>query len=121
MSETFIRITRVIAPGEFANEIKPPMQRLGNAIGRRAQRVVPKRSWRLHDSIGTSTEVVDGKVITHVYEGGREIRGKQVNYGLNVERGTSRMMAQPFMRPALYQSKTGDLNFTGTLDDPKGS
>ncbi len=33
--------------------------------------------------------------------------GKMVDYHLFVERGTSRMRAQPFIRPALYRYRAG--------------
>ncbi len=117
---TSIRITRIVAPREIAEQVEPSMRRLGNAIGRRAQRLVPKRSWRLHDTIEATTETTGDKIVTRVSMGGRTVRGKTVDYGLHVERGTSRAMAQPFMRPALYQSKTADLAFTGDLDKPHG-
>ena len=37
----------------------------------------------------------------------------KVDYGLEVERGTSKMRPQPFARPALAQSRAGDLNYRG--------
>lgn len=36
-----------------------------------------------------------------------EITGELVDYVVYVERGTSRMKAQPFMRPALYRYRAG--------------
>lgn len=110
----YLRITRVIRPGELAKELVPPMTRLGNAVSFRAKRLVPKRSWRLHDTIEPSTAVEGAKVVTRVRMGGRTIRGKLVNYGIHVEKGTRYMMAQAFMRPALYQSRSADLNYGGT-------
>lgn len=109
-----LRITKVIRPDELAEQIVPPMTRLGNAITVRGKRLVPKRSWRLHDTIEPSTKVEGSKVVTRVGMGGRTIRGKLVNYGLLVEKGTSRMAAQAFMRPALYQSNSSDLNYSGS-------
>lgn len=103
-----IIITRVVDDDELGRQIEPYMVNLGNAIARRMQRLVPKRSWALHDTIEAGTEREGGRVITEVGAGGGD-----VDYELMVERGTSRMRAQPYMRPALLQSRASDLNFTG--------
>lgn len=103
-----IRITRIVAPGELGRQIEPHMRKLGQAIGARMQRLVPKRTWALHDSIDADTTRSGDRVTTIVGFGGGD-----VDYGLYVERGTSRMRAQPFARPALLQSRAGDLNYSG--------
>jgi HK97 gp10 family phage protein len=99
-----IRITKVTNADELGRQIEPKMKNLGNAIARRMQRVVPKRTWALHDTISVQTKRSGGKVTTTVGAGG----GK-VNYALLVERGTSRARSQPYMRPALLQSRAADL------------
>lgn len=101
-------ITKVTDPAEVARQVEPKMRNLGNAIAARMQRLVPKRSWALHDTIDAETDVAGGTVTTRVGAGS----GK-VTYALHVERGTSKMAAQPYMRPALLQSRAGDLNFGG--------
>lgn len=108
MSKTEIRITRVSDGDELAAKLEAPMSALGQAVGNRMQRLVPKRTWALHDSITAETERSGATVTTTVGFGGDD-----VDYGLLVERGTSRAMAQPFARPALLQSKAGDLRFAG--------
>lgn len=105
-----IRITRTAAPGVIGRQIEPKMQNLGNAIGRRMQRLVPKRTWALHDTITAETQRRGDRVTTTIGFGGGD-----VDYGLFVERGTSRMRAQPFARPAFLQSKAGDLTFGGKI------
>lgn len=116
-----IRITRYTSGGELATQLAGPMGNLGNAVGRRMQRLVPKRTWRLHDTIRRSDPVVRGsKVSVEVAAGGQTVRGRYVNYELHVERGTSKMAAQPFMRPALLQSTDADLLFEGELAGQKG-
>ena len=105
---TRIRITRVADGDDLARQMVPHMEALGQAIGARMQRLVPKRTWALHDTIQTATERNGSKVTTEVGFGGGD-----VDYGLHVERGTSRQKAQPFARPALAQSRAGDLNYTG--------
>ena len=105
---TRIRITRVTDGDEIARQMLPHMEALGQAVGARMQRLVPKRTWSLHDSIATETERKGSRVTTTVSFGGGD-----VDYGLHVERGTSKMRAQPFARPALAQSKAGDLNYSG--------
>ena len=105
---TGLRITKVTGGGDLARQIEPHMAALGEAIGASMQRLVPKRSWALHDTIGAETERNGSKVTTTVGFGSDE-----VDYGMYVERGTSRQAAQPFARPALLQSKAGDLNYSG--------
>lgn len=103
-----ISITRVLDNGDLAKQMAPHMERLGSAIGARMQRLVPKRSWALHDTVSTETEVSGASVTTSIGFGSSD-----VDYGLVVERGSSKQMAQPFARPALLQSKAGDLNYSG--------
>lgn len=103
-----IKITRVTDGDEIATQLVPRMEALGQAVGARMQRLVPKRTWALHDTIATTTERVGSKVVTNITAG-----SGSVDYALHVERGTSRMAAQPYMRPALAQSRAGDLEYTG--------
>lgn len=103
-----IRITRVVDDDELGRQIEPKMRNLGEAIGARMQRLVPKRTWALHDSIVTDTERTGARVVTQVGAGNDD-----VDYALHVERGTSRAKAQPFMRPAFAQTTGRDLNFSG--------
>lgn len=101
-SATFT-ITRTASPSELATELLEPMRNLGQGIGKRAQRIVPKDTWALHDSINTTTEIVGDKIVTTVGAGGGD-----VDYAMYVEYGTSRSRAQPYLRPALLQSNAGD-------------
>jgi HK97 gp10 family phage protein len=107
---TRIRITSVVAPAELGRQIAPRMTNLGRAVGARMQRLVPKRTWALHDTITAHEAEVDaGRVSVMVSFGGGD-----VDYGMHVERGTSRMAAQPFARPAIAQSTGADLLYSGT-------
>lgn len=103
-----IRITRIVEPDELGRQVAPKMEALGQAIGARAQRLVPKRTWALHDTVATATEVKGAAVTTTV-----GIGSEDVDYGMNVERGTSRMRAQPFLRPAFAQTTGNDLRYRG--------
>lgn len=105
---TRIIITRVIDADELGRQIEPHMVNLGNAIAKRMQRLVPKRTWALHDTIVAGTERKGGRIVTEVGAG-----SGRVKYEMHVERGTSIAPAQPYMRPALLQSKAADLNFKG--------
>lgn len=109
---TRIRITRVTDGDEIARQMLPHMEALGQAVGSRMQRLVPKRTWALHDTISTETERKGSRVTTTVGFGDPD-GTPPVDYGLDVERGTSKMRAQPFARPALAQSRAGDLNYRG--------
>lgn len=110
MSTARFRITKVYADSDLLEQIEPKMRNLGDAIGVRMQRLVPKRTWALHDTITPETVRTASKVTTTVTAGGGD-----VDYALAVERGTSRMSAQPFMRPALLQSKSRDFDFEGAV------
>lgn len=110
---TRIVITRITDPDELGKQIEPHMVALGNAIAKRMQRAVPKRTWALHDTIASDTQRKGARVVTEVSAGGQSSDGSKVDYDQHVERGTSRMRAQPYMRPALLQSRAADLNFTG--------
>lgn len=103
-----IRITRVVEPDNLGEQIEPKMTALGQAMGARMQRLVPKRTWALHDTISAETSRAGAKVTTTVGFGGGD-----VDYGLDVERGTSRMRAQPFARPAFEQTTGKDLRYSG--------
>lgn len=115
-----IRITRTATPEQMADELRPAMRRLTNAIHRRAQRLVPKRTWALHDSIVSDVEDRSpGRIVGIVGVGGLT-NGTRVDYWDYVERGTSRQKAQPYMRPALLQSGQRDLTFVGQPDPKRG-
>lgn len=103
-----IRITRVVNPDELGEQIEPKMVKLGSAMGARMQRIVPKRTWALHDTIDAVTERRGATVVTTVGAGSPE-----VGYALDVERGTSKMSAQPYMRPAFAQTTGADLRYGG--------
>lgn len=105
---TRIIITKVTDGDEIARQVEPHMRQFGQAIGARMQRIVPKRTYALHDTVSTETTRAGSKVTTEVGFGGGD-----VTYGMHVEKGTSRMRAQPFARPALEQSRSADLDYTG--------
>lgn len=110
-----MRVTKVANPGVLDDDLLAAMTNLGNAIGRRSRRLVPKRSWRLHNSIRTAAEIVKpGKARTTVTAGGM-VDGVLVDYPVHVERGTSRQRPQPYLRPAVLQSKERDLTDTRGL------
>jgi len=108
VARSSIRVTQTADSSELAEELVPKMTNLGQAVGRRMQRLVPKRSWSLHDTIDAKTERSGSKVVTTVSAGGGKVK-----YALFVERGTSRMAAQPFMRPAFAQTTGKDLSYSG--------
>jgi HK97 gp10 family phage protein len=103
-----IRITRVVDERELGAQIESKMSALGQAVGARAQRLVPKRTWVLHDSISVTTERTGARVTTTVGAGDDD-----VDYAMHVERGTSKMRAQPYLRPAFAQTTGRDLTYSG--------
>lgn len=100
-----IRITHVTDGDELARQLEGPMLNLGNAIVRRMRRLVPKRTWVLHDSIVAPTVERVGAAVTVTTGAG----SAKAHYWEHVEKGTSRMRAQPYLRPALLQSSARDL------------
>ena len=103
-----IRITRVVNDDKLGEQIEPKMSKLGEAMGARMQRLVPKRTWALHDTVFAETTRRGASVTTTVGAGGGD-----VDYALDVERGTSKMSAQPYMRPAFAQTTGKDLRYAG--------
>lgn len=104
------RVTRELSKGEAGRLIEPAVDTLSHNVAVRMRRLVPKRSFRLHDTIEKlPTETRGARVRGGVKFGGRSVRGKMVNYHIHVERGTSRAPAQPYARPALLQSRPDDL------------
>lgn len=112
---TRIVITKVTDGDEIARQVEPHMKQFGQALGARMQRIVPKRTYALHDTVSEDTERKGSKVTTIVGFGGGD-----VDYGEHVEFGTSRMAAQPFARPALAQSRNADLNYSGAGIQTRG-
>lgn len=111
-----LRITKVANPRVLDKDMLTAGRNLGNAIGRRARRLVPKLSWSLHDTIRSGAKVVaPGKVVATVTAGGN-VNGRLVTYALHVERGTSKMRAQPYLRPAALQSRDADLTDERGID-----
>lgn len=116
-----IRITRVIADAELAEQVVPKMRNLINAVHRRAALVVPKRTWNLHDTLTTGVEVEGSRVVATLGVGGpTDAAPDGARYWDHVERGTSKAPAQPYMRPALMQSKARDLNDEGAPPSARG-
>ncbi len=109
MNDARIRITRVVNDEELGRQIEPKMSALMQAMGARAQRAVPKRTWALHDTITADVERKGAKVVGTLGAGGTP----EVDYALDVERGTSKMAAQPYLRPAFAQTTGRDLNYRG--------
>lgn len=116
-----IRITRIVDDGELARQVEPKMRNLINALHRRASRLVPKRTWNLHDTLTTGVEVEGSRVVATLGVGGpTDAAPDGARYWDHVERGTSRAAAQPYMRPALMQSKARDLNDEGAPPSARG-
>lgn len=68
-------------------------------VERRAKRLCPVDTGRLRSSITHALFVEDGDLTAHV--------GTDVEYAAYVELGTSRMSAQPYLRPALFAEAGG--------------
>ena len=115
VNDARIRITRVVNEDELGKQIEEKMRRMGGAMGVRAQRLVPKRTWALHDSIETETERKGSRVTTTLGAGNED-----VSYALHVEQGTSRAAAQPYLRPAMLQGTGRDFRYAGPGPETRG-
>lgn len=104
-----MRITKVAAPGVLNDDLLEAGANLGNAIGRRARRLVPKRTWRLHDTIRSDAKIIAPAKVRITVTAGGMVNGALVDYATHVERGTSKQRAQPYLRPAVMQSRERDL------------
>ena len=80
--------------------------RLGTTVQNEARKLCPVDTGRLRSSIMASG-------LQHDSRGAYVRVGTNVHYAGHVEFGTRYSPAQPYMRPALLQSKAGDLNYSG--------
>jgi HK97 gp10 family phage protein len=104
MGTKFVVKKKMSSP-ELARQIEPAVGSLMQAIARRMQRLVPKRSFNLNDTIAADTHIEGSTVIGEAGAGGNG----EAPYWAAVEYGTSRQAAQPYIKPALLQSKSSDL------------
>lgn len=74
---------------------------LADRVANTARRLVPFRSGDLYDSIAVEESEDSEGPCAYVYAGGTD----EVDYEGHVENGTSRQAAQPYMLPALYQTR----------------
>ena len=72
------------------------MEAVVGRVVKNAKRIVPVDTHNLQDHIEGEVGLESGKVIGRV--------GTDVDYGVYVEQGTSRMAAQPWLRPAALQA-----------------
>lgn len=77
-------------------------EQLGPRIQGNAKRTVPVLSGDLKRSIVLQVSGSDDEAILQV---GVDQDVADVDYGRYVEEGTSRMAAQPYLRPAVYQAR----------------
>jgi HK97 gp10 family phage protein len=78
--------------------IDQTLDRLGKRVKDNARRIVPIKTGDLQRSI--IAQRADG-----VLQVGVDVDIAGVNYGPHVEQGTSKAAAQPFLRPAVLQTK----------------
>ena len=79
------------------------LERAGQIVAAEAKRIVPVKTGSLRNSIRVVRLPDDGKQNIRVYAGNRKKGGPF--YAHMIERGTIKMPASPFLRPALNGSK----------------
>jgi len=90
-----IVISSGAVPG-LESALADKMEAVVGRVVKNAKRIVPVDTHNLQDNIEGEVGLEAGKVIGRV--------GTDVEYGLYVEQGTSRMAAQPWLRPAALQA-----------------
>ncbi len=92
--------TKIVISPTFYAEVRARqrqlLERVVEAVADEARDIVPYRTGRLHSRIS-------GKVLS-------SRRGRvsaKTHYAVYVELGTRYMRAQPYLRPALYQTRVG--------------
>lgn len=109
MSELAVRI---FAKGvdSIADDAEALLDKVGDALLLRTRRLVPKRTFSLHDSLTKELER-DRKGITLFVGVDEDFVGpsgeRPALYAALVEGGTSKMAAQPYLVPALLQTIAG--------------
>jgi HK97 gp10 family phage protein len=88
---------------EIEKKAMDRLERAGEIVAGKARQKVPVLSGKLRDSIRVTRLKGDPKQNIRVYAGNREKNG--AFYAHMVERGTVKMPAKPFLRPALNESK----------------
>lgn len=84
----------------LGDEVHKMIDKLGDGVLRRARRISPVKSGDLRRSLRKITHRDSPTKATS------EI-GSDLDYSSLVERGTSKMKAQAYLRPALYQTTGG--------------
>jgi len=85
------------------------MSKLGDEMLVRTQRLVPKRTWALHDSLTKEVERAEHVIVVSVgvdpsARGVEPGAADPADYVTDVELGNSRQAPQPFLKPALMQT-----------------
>lgn len=95
----FVWVPDSVIKTHMAEATAPMMQTLVDEIAQDAQDLAPVRTGALRDSI--HGDVVEDSPV--------EVRGRvsaDVDYAAYVELGTYKMVAQPYLQPALYKERT---------------
>ena len=92
--------TRIVIAPSFYAEVnargRALLDKVGQSVASDARTIVPYRTGRLHKSI------------RHRVVSSRTVRiSARTRYAVYVELGTRYMMAQPYLRPALFQVRVG--------------
>lgn len=96
--------TRWVLHPEVINEIQtePLLRELAEDVARDAQALAPQRTGELKTSVHVDGVYANAAYVQANARDAKDRPGEQA-YAYFVEKGTSFMAAQPFMRPALYK------------------
>lgn len=103
MADAFRIVVNTAADGLIGEALEQFLAtKLGPRIQSNAKRTVPVLSGDLKDSLVVQVNL-DGTDSVLQVGVDQDIRG--VDYGRYVEEGTSKQVAQPYLRPAVYQAR----------------
>lgn len=105
MSDVFVTINP-FAHAELVSAARKFIDRVGDQVLAHEQRLVPKETWSLHDSLETESGIEGDVVFVDIGvndEFTSAVGRHPADYVDFVEHGTSRMQAEPFQLPALMQ------------------
>lgn len=111
MSITITGTPNMSGARETDEQIGAAMRKLMGNMKRRAIRLVPKKSRALMRSIDYDLVSEGGEWIGTLYAG-TDVEGTDA-YALIIEKGNSQRAAQPYLRPALMQTRAVDMTQGG--------
>lgn len=100
--------TRWVLHPEVIGEIptEPLLRDLAEDVARDAEALAPMRTGALKTSVHIDNVFSNAAYVQANPRDPKDVKPEEQPYAYFVEKGTSRMAAQPFLRPALYKYRS---------------